>query len=70
MKAIFPFIIPTDIKVDLNGVTILQGKGKHCTIGMFFVMFAIKSSGTMRDAFSWFSRHLPIKIEENNILPQ
>ena len=34
MKAIFPFIIPTDIKIDLN---------------QLFVMFAIKSSGTMRD---------------------
>ena len=49
MKAIFAFIIPTNIKIDLNVVTILQGKGKHCTIGVFFVMFAIKSSGTMRD---------------------
>ena len=43
MKTIFPFIIPPDIKVDLNVVTILQG---HCTIGVFFIMFAIKSSGT------------------------
>ena len=29
--------------------TILQGKDKHCTIGVFFVMFVIKSGGTMRD---------------------
>ena len=36
MKAIFAFIIPTNIKIDLNVVTILQGKGKHCTIGVFF----------------------------------
>ena len=34
MKAIFPFMLPTDIKIDLN---------------QLFVMFAIKSSGTMRD---------------------
>ena len=49
MKVIFSFIIPIDIKIDLNVVTILQGKDKHCTIRVFFVMFAIKSSGTMRD---------------------
>ena len=29
--------------------TILQGKGKHCTIVVFFVMFVMKSGGTMRD---------------------
>ena len=34
MKAIFPFMLLTDIKIDLN---------------QLFVMFAIKSSGTMRD---------------------
>ena len=49
MKAILPFIIPTDIKIDLTVATILQGKGQHCTIGVFFVMFVIKSGGTMRD---------------------
>ena len=49
MRATFPFIIPKDIKIDLNVATILQGKGKHCTIGVIFVMFVIKSGGTMRD---------------------
>ena len=34
MKAIFPFMLPTDIKIDLH---------------QLFVMFAIKSSGAMRD---------------------
>ena len=42
--------------------TILQGKGKHCTIGVFLVMFVIKSGGTMRDgalAFFILSMHSP-----------
>ena len=37
MKAIFPFMVPTDIKNDLNVATILQGKGKHCTIRVFLL---------------------------------
>ena len=50
MKAIFPFIIPTDIKIDLNVATILQGE--HCTVGVIFVMFVIKLGGTVRDGES------------------
>ena len=47
MKAIFPFMLPTDIKIDLN---------------QLFVMFAIKSSGTMRDGeihFFFLNMHSP-----------
>ena len=54
------------IKNDLNVATILQGKGKHCTVGVFFVMFVIKSGGTMIDGENhmWPGSRAPLRALE------